>query len=158
MTNNKQNKNNNLNNNKQEENIKPHTNPNQKQRIVSWLYPNQIEKINNIISNKDMKNHTEFISKAIDFYIGYLYNKDSTMYLSEHLLGAINGTLKNTENRMANNLFRLTVEMSIMMNILAAGLEIDEDELSKLRGRCVNEVKKTRGKVYFEDAIENQNG
>ncbi|MDY0142652.1 MAG: hypothetical protein RBR97_12240, partial [Bacteroidales bacterium] len=56
------------------------------------------------------------------------------------------------------NLFRLSVEMSMMMNILAAGLEINEEELHSLRGRCVQQVKKTRGKVSMEEAIKFQQG
>ena len=45
------------------------------------------------------------------------------------------GILKETENRNANNLFRLSVEMSMMMNILAVGLEISDDELRSLTGK-----------------------
>jgi len=46
----------------------------------------------------------------------------------------------------------------MMMNILAAGLEISDDDLRKLRGRCINEVKKTRGKINMEDAVKFQQG
>jgi hypothetical protein len=48
--------------------------------------------------------------------------------------------------------------MSMMMNILAAGLEISDEELRSLRGRCVQQVKKTRGKVSMEEAIKFQQG
>jgi|GEM_PF-6403265 len=48
--------------------------------------------------------------------------------------------------------------MSMMMNILAAGLEISDEELRNLRGRCVQQVKKTRGKVSMEEAIKFQQG
>lgn len=76
----------------------------------------------------NIKNKSEFIYHAVDFYIGYLASQDSTTYLSKILLNAIDGTLKMTENR--GNLlifFCLSVEMSMMMNILAAGLEIEYD-------------------------------
>jgi hypothetical protein len=36
-----------------------------------------------------------------------------------------------------------------MMNILAAGLEISDDDLRKLRGRCVNEVKEREAKSVW---------
>ena len=104
-----------------------------------------------------MKNHTEFISQAVDFYIGYLSCQNSTSFLSQNLLGAIQGTLQNTENRVANNLFRLSVEISMMMHLLAA-LEVTDSELQSLRGRCVAEVKKTRGKIKLDDAVLFQQG
>ncbi len=129
-----------------------------KERVVAWLYPEMIEKMNNLMENNNMRNHTEFVEQAVNFYIGYLNAQDSTMYLSKIILGAIQGVLKETENRQANNLFRLSVEMSMMMNILAAGLEISDEDLRKLRGRCVNEVKKTRGRISMDEAVKFQQG
>ena len=129
-----------------------------KERVVAWLYPDMIAKMNNLMEGNNMKNHTEFVEQAVDFYIGYLSAQDSTMYLSKIILCAIQGVLRETENRQANNLFRLSVEISMMMNILAAGLEISNEDLRKLRGRCVNEVKKTKGKISMEEAVKFQQG
>ncbi|WP_283610587.1 MULTISPECIES: hypothetical protein [Oscillospiraceae] len=129
-----------------------------KERVVAWLYPEMIENMNNLMDNHDMKNHTEFIEKAVDFYIGYLGSQNATTYLSKILLEAIAGTLKENENRQSANLFRLSVEMSMMMNILAAGLEISDEDMRKLRGRCVQEVKRNKGRINMEDAVKYQQG
>jgi metal-responsive CopG/Arc/MetJ family transcriptional regulator len=129
-----------------------------KQRVVAWLYPDMIKTMEAMMQEKDMKNHTEFVSQAVDFYIGYLSSQNSTAFLSQNLLGAIQGTLQNTENRVANNLFRLSVEISMMMHLLATTLEVTDDELRDLRGRCVAEVKKTRGKIKLDDAVQFQQG
>jgi hypothetical protein len=129
-----------------------------KERVVAWLYPEMIENMNHLMDNHGMKNHTEFVEKAVDFYIGYLSSQNSTTYLSKILLESISGTLKETENRQSANLFRLSVEMSMMMNILAAGLEISDEDLHKLRGRCVQEVKRNKGRINMEDAVKYQQG
>lgn len=129
-----------------------------KKRVVAWLYPDMIQNMEAMMQAKDMKNHTEFISQAVDFYIGYLNCQNSTSFLSQNLLGAIQGTLQNTENRVANNLFRLSVETSMMMHLLAATLEVTDNELQSLRGRCVAEVKKTKGKIKLDDAVSFQQG
>ncbi|WP_313527764.1 hypothetical protein [Anaerotignum sp.] len=129
-----------------------------KERVVAWLYPEMIENMNNLMENHGMKNHTEFIEKAVDFYIGYLGSQNATTYLSKILLEAIAGTLKENENRQSANLFRLSVEMSMMMNILAAGLEISDEDMQKLRGRCVQEVKRNKGRINMEDAVKYQQG
>lgn len=125
-----------------------------KQRVVAWLYPEMIERMNKLMDNHNMKNHTEFVEKAVDFYIGYLSSQNATTYLSKILLEAIAGTLKETENRQSANLFRLSVEMSMMMNILAAGLEISDEDLYQLRGRCVQQVKRNKGRINMEDAVK----
>ncbi|WP_312699271.1 hypothetical protein [Sedimentibacter sp.] len=127
-----------------------------KQRINAWLNPNMIASMDALIAENDMKNHSEFISKAVDFYIGYLGTKNGTAFLSQTLLGSIQGTLQKTENRVANNLFRLSVEISMMMHLLATTLDVTDDELLRLRGRCVAEVKRTRGKIRMDDAVDFQ--
>jgi hypothetical protein len=37
-------------------------------------------------------------------------------------------------------------------------VEITDEELSRLRGRCVNEVKRTGGRITFDDAVKFQRG
>jgi len=129
-----------------------------KKRTAVWLYPETIEKMDSLLEGDNCKSRSEFIDKALNFYMGYLVSEDTTGYLSKILISAMQGIMKETENRNASNLFRLSVEMSMMMNILAAGLEINEEELHSLRGRCVQQVKKTRGKVSMEEAIKFQQG
>lgn len=127
-----------------------------KKRVVAWLHPEMIENMETLMQANNMKNHTEFMAQAVDFYIGFLNSQSSTTYLSKNLLNAIKGTLQVTENRMASNLFRLTVEMSMMMHLLATTLDITDEELRRLRGRCIDDVKRTRGKIKLDDAIEFQ--
>jgi len=129
-----------------------------KKRTAVWLYPETIEKMDSLLEGDNCKSRSEFIDKALNFYMGYLVSEDTTGYLSKILISAMQGIMKETENRNASNLFRLSVEMSMMMNILAAGLEISDEELRSLRGRCVQQVKKTRGKVSMEEAIKFQQG
>ena len=129
-----------------------------KKRTAVWLYPETIEKMDSLLEGDNCKSRSEFIDKALNFYMGYLVSEDTTGYLSKLLISAMQGIMKETENRNASNLFRLSVEMSMMMNILAAGLEISDEELRSLRGRCVQQVKKTRGKVSMEEAIKFQQG
>ena len=129
-----------------------------KKRTAVWLYPETIEKMDSLLEGDNCKSRSEFIDKALNFYMGYLISEDTTGYLSKILISAMQGIMKETENRNSSNLFRLSVEMSMMMNILAAGLEISDEELRSLRGRCVQQVKKTRGKVSMEEAIKFQQG
>ena len=57
---------------------------------------------------------------------------------------------------MAALMFKLTVEHSMMMNIIAADTNIDEVLLNKLRGKCVDDVKRTNGRISFGDILKFQ--
>ena len=129
-----------------------------KSRTAVWLYPETMGRMDTMLEKGNAKNRSEFIEKALRFYIGYLNGEDSTDFLSKVIVSAIQGLLRETDSRHSSNLFRLSVEMSMMMNILAAGLEISDEDLRKLRGRCVNEVKRTRGKISMEEAVKFQQG
>lgn len=129
-----------------------------KSRTAVWLYPETIVRMDSMLEVDNAKSRSEFIEKALQFYMGYLNSENSSEYFSKVLVSAMQGLLRETENRNSGNLFRLSVEMSMMMNILAAGLEISEEDLRKLRGRCVNEVKKSRGKISMDDAVKFQQG
>ena len=68
------------------------------------------------------------------------------------------GSLDSLEDRMASLLFKITVELCMVLHVTAAANQIDENTLSRLRGLCVEEVKRLRGAVHLEDAVRFQNG
>lgn len=79
-------------------------------------------------------------------------------YLPPALVAAMRGTVQDSENRIARLLFKLAVEVNMMMNVLAAGMEISDEDLKTLRARSVREVKQTNGRISFKDAIDYQRG
>ena len=104
----------------------------------------------------DCRSRNEFIEKAIKFYDGYIRSADENQYLPIALSSAMNGIIHTSEDRIAKVLYKNTVELSMLMNILAATAEVDEDTLKKLRKKCAKEVNGTRGQITFEDAYRYQ--
>ena len=51
-----------------------------------------------------------------------------------------------------------TLELAVMMNVVAANNNIDPVSLERLRGECVKEVKRLNGAFSFDDAVSWQNG
>ena len=98
------------------------------------------------------------MENALIFYCGYLSAKNSDDFLPPALVSAMRGTVQDSENRIARLLFKMTVELSMMMNVLAVGLEINADDLDRLRGQCVRDVKKSNGSITFKDTVTFQNG
>ncbi len=129
-----------------------------KQRTAVWLYPKTIENIDAKLHGANCKSRSEFIENALSFYSGFLESQNATPFLSQAILDAISGTLQISEHRTSNNLFRLSVEINMMMHLLATTLDVTDEELRSLRSRCVREVKQTKGRITVDHAIEFQQG
>lgn len=127
-------------------------------RIPLWIYPSVEEKIQKNYEADNCKSPSEFIEKAILFYCGYLASEEYRQYLPSVLVSTMQGSLDSFEDRMATLLFKIAVELSMMLHVTAAANEIDEDTLTRLRGLCVEEVKRLRGSVRLDDAVRFQNG
>lgn len=91
------------------------------------------------------------------YCITNIYLNKSNKYLPDMITSTINGIIENSENRVSRVIFKLAVEMSMMMNILASISEIDTFTLDKLRAKCIKDVKKSIGYVTIEDIMEYQN-
>ena len=92
------------------------------------------------------------------FYSGYLDTESADTYLPRVLADVLEGKLGALGERIGRLLLKLSVDQNLMGNILAAGIEIDPDQLRKARVRCVKEVKETNGEISFEDAVRYQQG
>lgn len=55
---------------------------------------------------------------------------------------------------MARAMYRLAVEISKLFHVIAYSHGVNEEELKKLRVKCMDEVKRINGAVRFEDAYE----
>ena len=125
-----------------------------KRRMDVYLFPETIEKIKELFSQADCRNRSEFIEKAIRFYVGYLTAEDKSSFLPNMFLSNMRSIVYESDNRQNKLLFKLAVEMALMMNLLAYQFEIDEVSLARLRGECVKEVKRLQGSFSMEDALE----
>lgn len=129
-----------------------------KQRMDVYLHPETIEKVKELYSQHDCRNRSEFIEKALRFYIGYLTAEDKANFLPNMFLSNMRSIVYESDNRQNKLLFKLAVEMALMMNIVASQFDIDEISLSRLRGECVSEVKRLHGMFSMEDAYKWQRG
>lgn len=127
-----------------------------KTRIPVWLYPSTLEAMDRGMETSRCKSRSKFIEEAVQFYAGYISGQDANAYLPPALVSALNATLHSMEDRICRLLFKLSVEMDMMMNVLAAGMEIPAEQLDRLRPQCVRNVKKTSGSISLDSAVERQ--
>ena len=58
-----------------------------------WVYPQTIENVRTHYKHDNCKSQSEFIEKAIAFYIGYLDEEKSVNYLSPLITETLKATL-----------------------------------------------------------------
>ena len=129
-----------------------------KTRIPVWLYPSTLEVMDRAAETAGCKSRSEYLEKAALFYAGYISGQDAAAYLPPALASVLRGIVQDSENRICRLMFKLAVEQDMVMNVLAAGMEISEEALRNLRGRCIQNVKKTSGSVTLDKAVEYQRG
>ena len=125
-------------------------------KITLWLKPGIVRRMDGWLEEDNCKSRGEFAEKALRFYMGYLATEDTSEYLSRALVDALRGTLADNENRLRTLLFKLCVEVSMLMHIIAYDTDIDLPTLEKLRARCVQDVRRTHGQISFKDILKFQ--
>ena len=64
-----------------------------KKRTAVWLTPGVIHRMDGWLEEDNCKTRSEFIEKALRFYMGYLATEDTSEYLSRALVDTLRGTL-----------------------------------------------------------------
>ncbi len=129
-----------------------------KKKFALWMYPDTLEQVGELYRGDNCQSRSEFIEKAVNFYIGYLTSEDKRSYLPSVVTSTLKSIVAESDNRQNRMLFKLAVEISILQNLIASSQEIDPLSLERLRGECVKEVKRLNGSFSFEDAVEWQKG
>ena len=125
-------------------------------RIPLWIYPKTERKIDKHYKADNCKSPSEFIEKAILFYIGYLSQQDNLNYISPMITETVKAQINGTEQRLARLLFKVAVELGKLTHLLAAANDVDDETLRQLHVMCINEVRKINGVIDFEDAVRYQ--
>jgi metal-responsive CopG/Arc/MetJ family transcriptional regulator len=104
------------------------------------------------------RSRSEFINKAIRHYIAYLQKEADNEFLTPALESVLSGLIGDTEGRLSRVLFKLAVEISMLLHVTASQSDISEQEIAGLRKFCMDEVKKVGGNISFERAYRHQKG
>ncbi len=125
-----------------------------KTRFTLWLHDDTWAKVKEIYLKDDCRNKSEFIEKAIQFYIGYLTAENKANFLPNMFLSNMRSIVRESDNRQNRMLFKLAVEIAMLQNLIANLNNFDPIAVERLRGDCVDEVKSINGNMRLEDAID----
>ena len=89
-------------------------------RFALWLKPETMEKIRTASAQDDCGSLSEFIEKAVLAYLGCLSAGENTAFLPGAFLSTMKGIVAESDHHHASMLFKLSVEMAMLMNIVAA--------------------------------------
>lgn len=129
-----------------------------KKRYTVWLSEELSEKLNKSYKAFDFRTKNDLVEEAVDFYLGYLAEGEHREYFSKIVTSTVKSVVEESENKLSRVIFKFAVELAITMNLIAAGHKLDKVTLDRLRGECVNEVKRLSGNFDFDTAELWQHG
>jgi len=130
----------------------------EKKRAAFYGETDLLKIADSYLKQADCRSRNEFINKSMRHYIAFLQKENDNEFLTPALESVLSGMLGGMENRIARIIFKLAVELSMTMHIVAAQGDVDEETLIRLRGFCVDEVKRLNGKISFDKAWQHQQG
>ncbi len=129
-----------------------------KEKFALWIRPQTMRDVDSHYKGDNCKSKSEFIEKAVKFYLGYLNEESNISYISPMITETVKSQIKGTEQRLARLMFKTAVELSKNSHILASLSDIDDDTLYALNHRCVDEVRKINGIIDFQYVNDFQHG
>ena len=127
-----------------------------KKRTAVWLSPGVIRRMDSWLEEDNCSTRSEFIEKALRFYMGYLATEDTSEYLSQALVDTLQGIVADNSNRLRTMIFKWCVELNMMGHTIAAHFRADPINRRELRAYAVDEVKRTNGQISFDQALDQQ--
>ena len=127
-----------------------------KKRTAVWLSPGVIRRMDSWLEEDNCNTRSEFIEKALWFYMGYLATEDTSEYLSQALVNTLQGIVADNSNRLRTMIFKWCVELNMMGHTIAAHFRADPINRRELRAYAVDEVKRTNGQISFDRALDQQ--
>ena len=100
-----------------------------KVKFPLWAYPETMTDVEVHYKNDNCKSQSEFIEKAIKFYVGYLDEEKSVNYISPMITETVKAQIKGTEQRLARLMFKVAVELGKLSHMTAAMNDVDEETL-----------------------------
>ena len=122
-----------------------------KQRVSLYIDKETVKTVDVFIKKQGYHSRNEFFEKAAKNLIADSALKSSDDILSDKLAKAIENVSAENAKAISNGLFRYSVQLEMMMRVIAKTNHFTDDDLEDMRREAVNNVRRTRGKIKLED-------
>ena len=127
-----------------------------KDRLALRMKPDTKRKIEQWYKAAGCRSKNQFVERAVNFYVDHLAVQDDSGTLPKAVLSSLDGRLGMFEDRMASLIYKHTVELYMMMGILADSYELTKEEMRRRRADSVHNVKQTNGRLSFEQKVRTE--
>ena len=130
-------------------------------RLALRMGPETKQKIDQWYKAAGCHSRNQFVEQAVNFYADHLAIQNNGN-LPRAISSALDGRLGMFEDRLASLLYKHSVELDMVMGILADSCELTAEEIRRRRADSVRNVKQTNGrlsseqKVHDEDEMEDE--
>jgi hypothetical protein len=123
---------------------------NKKEKVPIWMYSDMVKQVDAAYPLHEISSRSEFVCKAVEFYLGFLQTESSHEYINKTTLAFLENQFGKLEARICRQLFRMCVEQSMAANMIASQVRFKGDGLDSLRKKCIKDVKTTIGNIRFD--------
>lgn len=109
-------------------------------RKFVYVENDMLEEIAVAIDTDDTQSFSDFVNRALRFYIGFLNTKKAETYLLTTFQAAITGTIGGAEERISRLLYKNCVELAMLNRILAYSTDMTEEQLTQIYEEAEEEV------------------
>ena len=129
-----------------------------KDRLALRMKPDTKRKIEQWYKAAGCRSKNQFVERAVNFYVDHLAVQDDSGTLPRAVLSSLDGRLGMFEDRLSSLMFKHSVELDMVMGILADSYELSEEDMRRRRAESVRNVKNTNGRLPFEQKVRAANG
>ena len=123
-------------------------------RVGLYLDKDLVNRADDMVKQFHFKSRNEFFAEAVENYIADYLLSSNESAVSDKLGKAIAKYSENNAKAISKGLFRYAVQLEMMCRVLAIDRMIDKDVLEDMRHEAINNVRRTRGKVRFEEILD----
>ena len=123
-------------------------------RVGLYLDKDLVKRADDMVKQFHFKSRNEFFTAAVENYIAdYLLGSNESA-VSDKLGKSIAKYSEDNAKAISKGLFRYAVQLEMMCRVLAIDRMITKDVLEGMRHEAINNVRRTRGKVRFEEILD----
>ena len=124
-------------------------------RLALRMGPETKQKIDQWYKAAGCHSRNQFVEQAVNFYADHLAIQNNGS-LPRAISSALDGRLGVFEDRLASLLYKHSVELDMVMGILADSYELTEEDMRRRRADSVRNVKQTNGRLSFEQKVRDE--
>ena len=122
------------------------------QRISLYLDRELVKRADRFAKEQGFSSRNELFSHAVESLVADNALQDNDI-LGDKLAGAVLKLSEDNAKAISKGLFRYAVQLEMVMRVLAELSEYTPEQVEEMRREAINNVRRTRGKVSFEDIL-----